>query len=322
MDPLFFICLAFTSVSTHGFALDVAPLHRQCDSDHQCDNGFFCYEESHFCTRCLECSSYKRKSSWRSCAKTPSDCGSCITGHEEEILHEGKTRDICVPSFPNNLSHTNVPEHSYPERILWAAAVTGLVLPIVYFVFSRKNRVRGYQIDRGTIHRDLCREEPPPYRSIELTTLSSNNSEEQLSEEDHVMCVGQQKDHLVQAVPFQKPAYLDEELLAFDNAQSDNRDEPEHLADEAPVATVGSVELHDENTMPSDWTPDENSNGQMLSFELALSSGCEPAAKRHKSSEAQPTEDGDPTSEEFNSHNNNLSINLFINNNVTIHKPY
>ncbi|XP_054272682.1 uncharacterized protein LOC128992951 isoform X2 [Macrosteles quadrilineatus] len=309
MAPLLFIFLTITSASAHGFSLEGLSFHRQCESDHQCDNGFYCYEESHLCTRCVDCASYKRRSSWRSCPKTPADCGGCENNYGEEILHNGRTRDMCVPSTPNNLSHTIVPAYTNWERLGWVAGITAFLLPLAYYVFARKNRIR----DRGTIHHDLRREEPPPYRSIELTTLSTNNSE-QLAEA-YTMNVGQQKDQLVQAVPFQKPAYMDEELMAFDNTQNENSEDSDFVTNEHPVPTVSSVELQDENTMPSDWTPDENSNGQLMSFELD-SEECEPAAKRHKTSE---TPDSEP---ELDNNTHNLSINLFINNNVTIHKPH
>uniref|UniRef100_A0A1B6MGD6 TNFR-Cys domain-containing protein n=1 Tax=Graphocephala atropunctata TaxID=36148 RepID=A0A1B6MGD6_9HEMI len=307
-----FTFFAFLMVSAYGDGVDSA--HIQCDLDHQCLIGYFCYEESHYCTRCLECGSYKRKPSWRSCPKTPSDCGSCVTNYEEEILHEGKTRDMCILSTPNTLSHTTV-SNSNVERYLWVGAAAVILLPFMFYAFCRKNRLR----DRGVMHHGLPHEEPPPYRSIELTTLTSNNSEEQLAEEDHVLTVGQQKDSLVQAVPFRQPDYP-EQLLAFDNNQDPSSD-VESIPEDIVVAASPNVELHDDNTMPSDWTPAEtDGNGQLMTFECTEvetvsdpEDTCEPASKRHKANSSPDNSDS------YNSQQ--ININLFINNNVTIHKP-
>ncbi|KAG8292737.1 hypothetical protein J6590_031717 [Homalodisca vitripennis] len=302
---------AVLMVSAYGDGVDSA--HMQCDLDHQCPDGFFCYEESHYCTRCLDCGSYKRKASWRSCPKTPTDCGTCITGFEEEILHEGRTRDMCIPSIiPNTLSHTNASTYN-TERYIWGGVVTVLLVPIMFYVFCRKTIRR----DGGVNHHGIPHEEPPPYRSIELTTLTSNNSEERLSEENHVLMVGQQKDCLVQAVPFRQPDYA-EELMLFDNSQEATSDVESTV--EGVVLASPNIELHDENTMPSDWTPaEQDGNGQLMTLETPEievvsepEDTCEPASKRQKTS---------PTHEDSDASNTQYNINLIINNNVTIHKP-
>lgn len=281
------------------------PYMMECETDYQCPDGYYCFTQSHTCARCLECAIYKRTSSWRHCPKVPADCGKCLPEYEEEILAEGKTRDFCIESVYTPMHHTVQTTFS-ANHVLIVGFVLFLV-PILFYAFCWKKRTqRHFHCQHTAVPSD----EPPPYLSIEPTPNPSVSDSMEAIEEEIVTNISQTKDRLTEATPFRRPNYEDDE-------DAYNREEDEPETDEGNSAIrihSTNLELEDENTMPSNWTPDREYNSNQLESELQVvvetedEECCQPSNKRRRE---DPDVSNSPQQQQ---QQQQQTINVFVNN--------
>uniref|UniRef100_A0A1B6ED10 TNFR-Cys domain-containing protein n=2 Tax=Clastoptera arizonana TaxID=38151 RepID=A0A1B6ED10_9HEMI len=326
---LFTIVWTICVIKVCGCGVDSAPYHTSCETDHECPASYYCVPISNLCAKCVECNVYKRKSSWRSCPKDPADCGACLAGFEEEILAGGRTRDICVKSSVIEAYESSTERIRRAgsgimrEHFMLILGMSLVLLPTLFYVYFRKY----WRQDDSRLQNSSSMpcEEPPPYHSsLELAPLRSTPREEEvcLSETNHVLNVHQKEETLVQAVPFRLPQY--EQNLSFvANEEDQGRIESESESDEGNDHET-NLQLEDESTMPSEWSPtEEEINNELISAETCVSSElvpeidvnsepCEPRNKRLKKEEDSDGPDN----------NRQRPINLIINNNnnITINK--
>ncbi|CAH2091877.1 unnamed protein product [Euphydryas editha] len=95
-----------------------------CQTDDQCQSGFYCVQDAFECRSCLNCEQLKRDPSrfLSSCIKSIADCGSCIKGFVEDI--SGDVSAECV------LPDARDGDGSQPAYV-WVAVAVGLMLFVV-----------------------------------------------------------------------------------------------------------------------------------------------------------------------------------------------
>lgn len=307
------------------------PLRDQCEGDSQCMPGYYCFTETKYCASCTDCVVYNRNKSWKTCAKSPSECGTCLSGFEEEILANGRVRDWCVTS-PNQASahHSDAAVQATHNYLMWPLAIGFFVILTIFYAVCWKNW-RGGNLNRLT----SPNEEPPPYSSLNFppatqdsSTSSSGESEvpacscsanastsrpEESSNPRHMFLNLQQckEQPLLQAVPFRYPEdslqrSLNPLLESDDESSSDHESSPEELVG-ALSQDHRNIDFEDENTMPSDWTPNacrvvnqEEAEEYHDSCDTVDSENTEPPAKKRK--EDEPASPEATESQELTSH--------------------
>lgn len=332
MAPIIVIWI-WTLIGVNSCGVDSASVRYvlDCETDHQCPDGHYCFTPSHTCARCIECTVYKRTSSWRYCPKVPADCGKCLPGYEEEILAEGKTRDFCVASIHTSIqpdliqsAYKNV-QTTFSAHYFLVLGLLSILVPTIFYAFYWKKRT---QSRLRCQHSSVPREEPPPYRNIELIPVSSvlSDSVDEVVEENTtlVMNISHTKDRLTEATPFRRPDYEEQEYAY--NTEEDSESEDDNVS--SRIGT-GNLELEDETTMPSDWTPDRvfDNNDQLVeSAQGTVIEGedqdcCQPSNKRRrKEPEVAESSDSNAPQQQQEQQQQQQSINFVINNSIIIKK--
>lgn len=331
MAPIIVIWICIL-IGVNSCGVDSASIHYtlDCETDHQCPDGHYCFTPSHMCARCVECNVYKRTSSWRHCPKVPADCGKCLSGYEEEILAEGKTRDFCVASLHASIqpdlihsAYKNV-QTTFSAQYFVVIVLLVVLVPIIFYAFYWKKRTHSHPRRQ---HSSVQRDEPPPYRSIELTPVSSVVSDSVDEGEECgtlVMNISHTKDRVTEATPFRRPDYEEQEN-AYNTEEELSETEEDNVMSRI---NGGNLELEDETTMPSDWTPDRvfDNNNQMESEQVQVIESedqecCQPSNKRRRKEPEDPgSSDSNTPQQQQQQQQQQQSINLFINNNIIIKK--
>ncbi|KAL1461417.1 hypothetical protein WDU94_013317 [Cyamophila willieti] len=313
-----------------------------CETDTQCGPREFCYE-SGLCVPCMDCASYRRHNlSEIECAKEAKHCGSCFDGWKDDIFTTGDRRDSCIPSRPL-IFRQNPPEHYTADPVIRFAqigefviiAVTAAVFMIGGFLWCRANWTKPSRIlpTHTTPEQPRCR---PQTRFWDLsenqrshTSCSSSGSSNGQAEaiRTTIFTAEVLKDVPQQAIPFLRPRY-----------ERDDSDE-EELEEVVPPQSPDMSFLHDQDTMPSSWTPQANESTSsvettmsVVNQEAASSAIDESSNDSEQSGPSQAkrvrvsNSESDSGIDVFNPQQEESqpaeepAINFYITNNVVIHK--
>ncbi|XP_067010978.2 uncharacterized protein [Anabrus simplex] len=276
----------FAAVAMANTGVDGAPFPRECEADHQCVNGF-CYTAVGKCTPCIDCSVYLRNApAWNSCAKSAQECGSCMSGYEEEVFQKGAKRDFCVSIKDSQKRHDE------DDKVALATAgyaalglLIVLILAVIVIVYIRKKIPRIKPSCLGRPQGDDT--PPPPYSSSPLLASAPVMSEEATNQ---LEVVGMKENLALQhAVPFRDPCFpyngYDEDE---EHEEEENEDDYNFGNSVLDIHDAVHDAIHDEDTVPSAWTPGE-AYGHNVVGEEANTPG--PSAERE-----EPSHDSRPES--------------------------
>ncbi|XP_026814405.1 uncharacterized protein LOC113554659 [Rhopalosiphum maidis] len=229
------------------------------NTDFECRTDIDCYETNSYCdislnlcSQCMNCSIYFRTTKkYIKCPKDISDCNSCFDGYIEEIFFGGEIHDLCIPINPNILLPTpeKISSNSYWQDIGIFFLIINIFLIFLVWIYFFK-RVRNINSnDMSNSIQDNIENLPPPYDSC----MKLNNYVTDDVQEFHLF-TGEQPPRNEwrhqNAVPFRVP---DDSL---ENINCMNETETHEEVDGASVTReIEDPELHDEETMPSVWSP-------------------------------------------------------------------
>ncbi|RZF46581.1 hypothetical protein LSTR_LSTR002913 [Laodelphax striatellus] len=246
-----------------------ASLVELCEADHQCPPGYFCYLETNYCSPCTDCQAkHRHNSTLNRCTKGYSKCGPCQTGFQEEILTSGKPRELCVPV-------EKVEEEKKDGNIFVIASMFIVMILLTLFVAAISLIHARKVCIRTNRQIDVC-EDPPPYSSLAPVIENSSNIGVEhnrlvqaeivnerdrdvevastcgtaISERSHSSWIERKAENLQEAVPFCQPTYITQNTLDQDDSGISEVDNGS-----AEISPSWHADLHDESTMPSDWTP-------------------------------------------------------------------
>ncbi|XP_075223394.1 uncharacterized protein LOC142325471 isoform X2 [Lycorma delicatula] len=253
------------------------PMREHCEGDTQCLPGYYCYLDSGLCVMCIDCAVYFRnKLIWKTCAKRPSECGTCLSGFEEDILAEGQKRDFCLKSVNEHASPYQSDSARSKISVSWAVGVGLFIIATMCYAICWKSRNTG----NNRLAAQVQEPPPPPYSSLGLqpstdvlsnrvndsnsTNCCSQNGcnatrsvETSHTREHHWHWQQCKEESLQQAFPFRYPG--DPVQPSLDPLLQDSDDESNDSDHESSTEDIltqeQNIDLQDETTMPSDWTP-------------------------------------------------------------------
>ncbi|XP_011302807.1 uncharacterized protein [Fopius arisanus] len=227
-----------------------AATETPCEDDGDCPPHQFCYDVSNICVNYSNCSQFNREEGEEK-AQSPLQCGKCLEGYASNTLATGEEEPVCkrkiqLPVDPPAMNDTS-------QWWIWVATgvgssfVVGIVLLLLRkrlpeshekwfkamgtwkFTPSAPPQENAYRLQQP-FYTD---EEPPIYSSV-ITTNNNNNINA--------------KERLVNAIPTTPPSWV--------------RVDPSYDEEDGTVNTSGStavsmtIEVEEEETTPSSWTPE------------------------------------------------------------------
>ncbi|KAJ8726934.1 hypothetical protein PYW08_015331 [Mythimna loreyi] len=209
-----------------------------CTEDAQCHIGYYCETDAHICRECLSCEDLKREPprASKTCIKSVAECGACI--NELVVDRRGDVNAECVPPSPAPPETT--PYYVWVLIGIGVLLFFGIVVGIIAYLLRNPEIFKNAGSNQSsTVMARITAtapEAPPPYNEEEHFIKRPLPRTQDAREVD-----GSQA-----ANPYNRPFYErqpDAEYPVFENP-------------EPPV--------HDEDTMPSGWTPTgTTSNGDV-----------------------------------------------------------
>ncbi|XP_025208898.1 uncharacterized protein LOC112604190 isoform X1 [Melanaphis sacchari] len=225
----------------------------ECRTDNDCsEKNNYCDISLNLCSQCMNCSIYFRTTKKNiKCPKDISDCGSCFDGYFEEIFFGGEIHDLCVPINSNILLPTpeKISSNSYWQDIGIFFLIINIFLIFLIWTYFYK-RVRNINSnDMSNSIQDNVENLPPPYESC----MKLNNYVTDDVQEFHLF-TGEQPPRNEwrhqNAVPFRIPDDSLENINCMDETET-----LEEVDGASVTREIEGPELHDEETMPSVWSP-------------------------------------------------------------------
>ncbi|XP_069679795.1 uncharacterized protein [Periplaneta americana] len=245
-----------------------------CETDHECRvkgmHDYYCYIRTRNCVRCTNCTLYhRRKAPFPSCAKSAQDCGECMLGFEDEILTDGKKKDLCKAI---NVIPTPTPViEEWKISTIAIIVSTFVVLTCAGYFFYRKcwkkdpGRNNDEESHHNNTHIPVEHAPPPPYTPL----LPEPSAPIRAMSLENVINYQEEKDTEVQqAVCFKDADY------PYNSGSLEQEDDSE---DNTPA-------LEDENTMESNWSPPIGYGQEVVNVPCTINevteSSSEPAETR------------------------------------------
>ncbi|KAL0839488.1 hypothetical protein ABMA28_016195 [Loxostege sticticalis] len=273
-----------------------------CTEDSQCPVGFYCEKQALSCQKCLSCEDYKRESPLQRelCVTSVVQCGDCFEGLVEDLRMDR----ACVSPLGAEAS-------GMLPTYVWAIiglVVLGVTLLAIVYVVLKKDTLFQYILKiRATTSVHSARAEaacpsapelapppydelfvPPPHNGAPLTAdvhVIDEDARPFIKRVPSTRARGDRESAASQAArPFNTPAYVRGPHTSY--IQGD-KSEPE-----SPPFTP-----HDEDTMESLWTPNENTNNVISntnSNAVAEGAGAAGDAAAGEARAHSPTDDGPP----------------------------
>uniref|UniRef100_A0A2S2NFI9 Uncharacterized protein n=1 Tax=Schizaphis graminum TaxID=13262 RepID=A0A2S2NFI9_SCHGA len=259
------------------------------NTDFECRTDIDCYKTNSYCdislnlcSQCMNCSIYFRKTKkYIKCPKDISDCSSCFDGYIEEIFFGGEIHDLCIPINNNILLPTpeKISSNSYWQDIGFFFLIINIFLIFLIWTYFYK-RVRNINSsDMSNSIQDNIENLPPPYESC----MKLNNYVTDDVQEFHLF-TGEQPPRNEwrhqNAVPFRVPDDSLENINCMDVAETH-----EEVDGASVTREIEDPELHDEETMPSVWSPPPPPSLPSISAIMNLGNNndvqtCQPPLKR------------------------------------------
>ncbi|XP_063987063.1 uncharacterized protein LOC135167624 isoform X2 [Diachasmimorpha longicaudata] len=242
--PRFLGFTAFVAIIALGAATETP-----CQDEGDCPPHQFCYDVSNICVYYTNCSQYNREEGVEK-AQNPSQCGKCLEGYVSNTVASGEEEPVCkskvqLPVDPPMIDY-------YPQWSIYTGIVMLCATFIGFPIYCLKRRATGgYKKWFKTVgawrftpsappqenayhlqQRFYSDEDPPIYSTV----IGSNNNNNNV------------KDRLVNAMPTTPPSWV--------------RVDPRYDEEDGNVITSGSssiptaIEVEDEETTPSSWTPE------------------------------------------------------------------
>ncbi|CAG4940525.1 unnamed protein product [Colias eurytheme] len=232
-----------------------------CDSDDQCEKGFYCETEAFACRKCLSCDQLKRDPPLGSppCIKSVAQCGSCFKGLVADL--RGDVNSACV--LPDSRGHDALPAYVWVAVSFGLLVFVVLAVLLVVYVFRNMYTFRILASTRTSVQSPYngsgppasAPEPPPPYNAQYTPVRPSSPPADAANDESWSFVKrapangrrGERESAGSQAARvFNNPSYV----------------RGPHLANLPPSYDTGAGEseeerggLHDEDTMESTWTP-------------------------------------------------------------------
>ncbi|XP_046487335.1 uncharacterized protein [Neodiprion pinetum] len=230
--------VAMTSVVTVALILLVTTTAAEdCSTDDDCFKYQYCYETSKKCVNYTQCALFDRQEGQK-LARDAKQCGPCLTGFSAEVKTDGHESDTCQKIEAN--------QYSYNTRlvcgIIVCIVIIAIVAYVIYFVVKSKcwEKLSTCDFERTV---SVIKPTAPP--------ASSNNNDYgdmyelriPLQANGSTNYPGAVKEHYkpVKAQAFQAPEWVNTD------ANYDSQ--------ESPAALTTTLEIQDEETIQSTWTP-------------------------------------------------------------------
>uniref|UniRef100_A0A0A9YCI3 Tumor necrosis factor receptor superfamily member 25 n=1 Tax=Lygus hesperus TaxID=30085 RepID=A0A0A9YCI3_LYGHE len=294
-----FISVATTSGAPHHSSEDYEE--NECDGDHKCGPGFFCYTDTNKCAPCISCASRFRLNSTWQCHQKASDCGDCLPGYQERSLERNIEKESCMP-VPEGVITTSKNSAPLPGtteemlNLLWFfGGLGGLSLFVIAsFLLTQWHKGRSREEPQQEAPQELqelvsrSNQPPPPYSPFgEKHPTSVVNAAPTAPSMDSTLQVDSPRDcdariyvetqarhippppvidhaNLVQTVPCNLPDWVNGTYCTGLRQST-----PPSTGDNS---TFSEPDLEDDNTQPSDWTPNtsqenvEEAGNHLMSF--------------------------------------------------------
>ncbi|KAF6199884.1 hypothetical protein GE061_006182 [Apolygus lucorum] len=296
---LLITCLSVATISGAPHHSSEDYEENECESDHDCGSGFFCYETNK-CAPCISCASRFRSDSGWSCHHKAADCGDCLPGYQERVLERNIEKESCmpVPEGVINTSKNSAPVPGVNEEminLLWFfGGLGGLSLFVIAsFLLAQWHKGRRSPEPQLQAPQELQElvsrtdQPPPPYSPFgQKMPTSVMDATPTAPAMDSTLQVDSPRDCdariYVETLPRQIPP--SPQLERVDLVQAGlsrlpnwvNGENCTGLRQSTPsssgVNSLDGPDLDDENTQPSDWTPNtsqenvEEAGNQLMSF--------------------------------------------------------
>ncbi|XP_015123238.1 uncharacterized protein LOC107045455 isoform X2 [Diachasma alloeum] len=226
-----------------------AATETSCQDEGDCPPHQFCYDVSNICVHYTNCSQYNREEGAEK-AQNPSQCGKCLEGYASNTVATGEEEPVCKSKVQLPVDPPVIDDNSqwwiYMASGIPCVSIVGL---LIYFL--RKRLTDGDEKWFKTIgtwkftpsappqenayhlQQPFYTDEEPPIYSAVITSNNNNNNV---------------KERLVNAMPTTPPSWV--------------QVDPSYDEEDGTVNTSGStaisttIEVEDEETTPSSWTPE------------------------------------------------------------------
>ncbi|CAH0628954.1 unnamed protein product [Chrysodeixis includens] len=256
-----------------------------CTENAQCSEGYYCETDAHICRECLSCQDLKRESlALNTCIKSVAECGSCFKGLV--VDRRGDVNAECVPPDASQLE----PTPYYVWLLIGFGVLLFLALVVGIIAYLLRNpeifKTAGSNQSSTVTARITATapEAPPPYNPLPYTAVRTESpytdvENSAYNEEDDQPFIKHRPTSLPSGV---REAAGNQEANVFNKPIYER--EPRPPSRESPVPEYEesmSSPIHDEDTVPSPWTPvdgngnpDVNANGDSASVAGAAGSGA------------------------------------------------
>ncbi|XP_066601463.1 uncharacterized protein [Prorops nasuta] len=222
-----------------------------CTKDNDCLNSQYCYDTSNICVDYTVCNRYNRKES-STRAKDASQCGPCFDGYEAEVVGTGNTAWICRSSQ----SHTEPSNNSIFIWLICGALIFSLVATFAFIFYKKQRCNRQNSISVKTTDIATIKPSAPPPENSPFIPYEEQISMNKLNNNQNL----KDKNRLVAATPFQEPSWIRADpSYAGQHFNNDSMQQPNAMA----------IMASDDDTNPSNWTPEQNSTRQ-ISIQLPV----------------------------------------------------
>lgn len=238
-----------------------------CHTDTECPETSFCFHVSHVCTSCFNCASQFRQTIVK-CARKVQDCGDCLPGYTEQtysrfLIDRRWCKEVVkMIAEPQKMDDSSLVSFN-PQwvGVLIICCVSFLGFASFYYYRSSKR-----QHDISVSDSLSMNELNTNYNCITTHMSAPPPYKEDSDADDDVSCSFQLRivEHSVndkqKAVPY----------FVYDNSVSDCENTDNNGQNGTPSTgnhggivesaanTAPTVEIQDESTLPSSWTPGES----------------------------------------------------------------
>ncbi|XP_050421459.1 uncharacterized protein LOC126833916 isoform X2 [Adelges cooleyi] len=226
----------------------------ECHTDTDCyglDQNTYCDTSINLCSQCVNCSLYFRKPNLSiECPKDIDNCGSCLDGYFEEVFFGGEVREFCITKVEPSLPSPEKISSSFNwSNISIISIIVMFLSSLLWIYFYKGNHSVNHNVpsnfQNGTTP-------PPSYDSC----MKLDNYVTDDVQEFHLF-TGEQPPRNEwrhqNAVPFR---LVDDNITEM-NVRVDENENTEEVdgIDGSIIREIEAPELHDEETMPSVWSP-------------------------------------------------------------------